>query len=379
MSDSDPVRQSPGRWHLPVSWSIVAGTAALLLMGTLLAARAQRQGKAAALADAPKGVGTIPVVAAVYRVRHRYIGTLCAWEEARLGPQFLSGYLTDVKVRPGDRVRQGQTLAIIEPERAKAQSDMTRLQVQAMEANLVALARESERIQGLEHKGIVSENEAEKKLAQVTSDRARMQAQEAQVTSADMEFQDAILKAPFDGEVGERFLDPGAFVRPGSEVLTVVDRDKVRVVADAPEEDLAFLAPGTPVRLGLLATGQEVAAAITRLSPAADSSTRTLHFELDLGNPDRLLPVGTSAEIWIQEKAGRPVAEIPAAAATVQGSQATVYQVDGDRARKVVVPFLGEQDGMLFLAPMLPGGTRVVLEGRSGLHDGDRIREGTSR
>ena len=51
------------------------------------------------------------------------------------------------------------------------------------------------------------------------------------------------------GEVSERSVDPGAYVRPGNAVVTIVDRTTVRVTADAPESDFAVVAPGTQVRI----------------------------------------------------------------------------------------------------------------------------------
>ena len=362
----------PGR-PFPVAWAIVAGTVAILGLGTGLALRAHFRQKAVPMAERPKSVGTCAVEETQYRIQHRYVGTLCSWEEAKVGPQFLSGYLTAVRVRPGDSVRRGQLLAILEPERAQAESTATRMEVEALEARLSALAKESERIQGLRKKGIVSQNEAEKKLAEVLSERARLEAAKAKVTAMTLEFQDSSLRAPFDGEVSERFLDPGAFVRPGSNILTLVDRNRIRVVADAPEGDSPFLAVGDAVTLSLLANKRTLAARISRLSPAADAGTRTLHFELDLPNADHALSVGTTAELLIEEKEGRRVLQVPGNAATVNGTQATVFKVEGDHVRKVVLAFLGERDGQFFLAPELPPGTRIVVEGRAQLMDGDRI------
>jgi len=75
-----------------------------------------------ALAQARKVVGVIPVKETLYRAEHRYVGALLAWNESKLGPQFVSGYLTEVRCRPGAVVRKGEPLAIIEPEMAKSRS-----------------------------------------------------------------------------------------------------------------------------------------------------------------------------------------------------------------------------------------------------------------
>ena len=77
---------------------------------------------------------------------------------------------------------------------------------------------------------------------------------------------DCVLRSPFDGEIANRMIDPGAFVRPGVSIVSIVDRATIRVVADAPEIDFGFLSPGTQVKLRVLATNQETS---RRRSPAA--------------------------------------------------------------------------------------------------------------
>ena len=369
--EPDAASAQPRGWPLP--WLVAAGTAVVILVGVGLAIRSARGQNSTSLSEAPKQVGTLAVKESIYHAQHRYVGTLLAWEESKLGPQFISGYVTEVRVRPGALVKRGETLAILEPERAKAQNTISSMQAQAIQAKLAALSSQSERIQGLRKKGIVSENEAENRLAEVLSEKARLEAAKAQMASTAVEFQDTVQRAPFDGEIAERYLDPGAFVRPGSFILSVVNRTRLRCAADAPEGDHPFLSVGRTVHLSLLADGRQMEARISRVSPAADPSTRTIHFELDLENQDRSLPVGTTAEMLILETGGRKVIELPSAAARVEGTRATVFVVEGDRVHKKVLQFLGERDGQLYLSPEVPEGTLVVLDGRTQLQDGDRV------
>jgi hypothetical protein len=123
----------------------------------------------------------------------------------------------------------------------------------------------------------------------------------------------------------------------------------------------------------MLATSDEMTGLIARRSPAASSSTRTLHFEIDLADPQRRLPVGTTADLTIQ--VGKPEAAtvIPGISASVRGEKATIFIADGDRAKKAVIAVKGESLGTLFVDVSLTPGTRVITEGRSLLLDGDLI------
>ena len=107
-----------------------------------------------------------------------------------------------------------------------------------------------------------------------------------------LEVNDCILRAPFGGEVATRTEDPGAFVRPGTQIVSVVDRSIVRVVGDAPEVDFEALAPGTVASVHVLATNKDFKGVIARCAPAADPGTRTVHFEIDVPDPERTAPRG---------------------------------------------------------------------------------------
>ena len=184
---------------------------------------------------------------------------------------------------------------------------------------------------------------------------------------------DCILRAPFAGETGTRTADPGAFVRPGVSIVSIVDRSTIRVTADAPEVDFGVITPGTKVTVHVIPTGRDLVATIARRAPSADATTRTVHFELDVPDPEKTIPVGTTAEIRIEVGTPAPATVIPLAAASVRGSKVSVFVIEGDTAHLRVVALKGELSGKLYLDPQLAPGSRVVTEGRALLNEGDRV------
>jgi multidrug efflux pump subunit AcrA (membrane-fusion protein) len=115
-------------------------------------------------------------------------------------------------------------------------------------------------------------------------------------------------------------------------------------------------------------------ASISRRAPSADPGTRTVHFEVDIADPSREIPVNTTGEVRVD--VGEPVAatEIPLYGATVRGAKATVFIVDHDVAHARVFKVEGESEGNLFVDTALTPGTLVVTEGRALLDDGDPVR-----
>jgi RND family efflux transporter MFP subunit len=301
------------------------------------------------------------------------VATLDPWVIADVGPQLIAAYAATVLVRPGTEVKRGQVLATLDCRESSATNRAVAMQAQAIEAKQKALANESARVTSLLDGGFVAPNEAEQKLATSESQLAELMATQAKLVGTSLAVSDCILRSPFDGEVSRRLVDPGAFVRPGTSIVSVIDRSTVRVTAEVPESDFAFVKPGTPVKIKILATGDEATAAISRRSPAASTSTRTVHFEIDLPDPERKMPVGATADLTIE--VGKPEAAtiVPGIAAAVKSDKATLFVLQGDRAKKVVVSVKGEVLGTLYLDASLPAGTRVVTEGRSLLVDGDQV------
>jgi membrane fusion protein (multidrug efflux system) len=325
------------------------------------------------LAATAKPVSVVTAAAALYRASRVYVGTLQPWVLANVAPQLVSAYVDTVLVRPGAAVARGDILATLDCRNPSATSQAMSMQAHAIDARQRAVADEATRMHSLLDGGFISINEVEQKNAQSASQAASLLSQKAKVATAALEVSDCVLRAPFDGEIGMRALDPGAFVRPGTPIVSVIDRTTVRIVGDAPEGDFAFVAPGTRVKIHALATGQDLDGTVARRSPAADPAMRTIEFEIDLPDPSRLLPVGTTAEIHIDVGEPRAVTQVPLSTVQIRGEKAVLFVVEGEVAHSRTVPVLGESGDRLFLAPELKPGSLVVAEGRGLLEDGDLV------
>jgi RND family efflux transporter MFP subunit len=313
---------------------IAAGVLGVLSVGWALVHHAESEINTVALASAPKPVTTIVARETIYRETHTYVGTIRPWVEANVGPQFVSAYVDTVLVRPGASVKRNEVLATLDCRNASASSLAVAAEARAIDARQIAISHESTRLNSLLDGGFVSPNEAEQKQAQSTSEEAQLASQRAKLASTTLAVSDCVLRAPFDGEISIRSIDPGAFVHPGTPIVTIVDRNTVRMTFEVPEIDFDAVAPEIPVSIDVLATGKAVVGAIARRSPAADPDTRTVHVEVDLDNTSHEIPVNTTAEVKIQVGQPKRTAAVPLVAASITGSRATLFVVEGDVARQ---------------------------------------------
>ena len=358
---------------------IAVGVAAVLLLGFLMVARASSHVNKVALASLPVGVTAVEARTTSFNSTRHYVGTLKPWVEAKIGPQLISAYVGSVLVRPGDKVKRGQVIGTLDCRNASAASLGISMQAKALQAQQLALAHEAARITELQSGGFASANEIERKQADSASKEAELMSTKARLERATLEVSDCVLRSPFDGEVSDRTMDPGAYVHPGESIAMVIDRSTVRVETDVPEEDFDLVKPGVKVDVLALSIGRHVVGAIARRSPAADPSTRTVHFEIDLPDPSRTLPVGTTAELAVASGLPLPAMEIPLAAAAVKGGKATLFLADNGKAKKVVVDVLGEKAGRLFVDTSLPAKALVITEGRTLLKEGESVQVSVDR
>ncbi len=361
----------PKRPFVPL---LLVGLGALVLVGGwLLLRHAMASTNQVALAAAPKGVTVMQARSTTFRPSRRYVGAIEPWLSAKIGPQLVSAYVETVLVRPGDRVRRGQVLATLDCKSTSTAQKTIRMQAKALSETQAALAKEAERVGSLLDGGFVSPNEVEQKSAESLSKRAQLMALQSQMTGTDLAVADCVLRAPFEGEIGDRMVDPGAFVKPGAALVTVVDRNTLRVTAAVPESDFDAVAPLTPLKLKVLATGQELTARIARRAPTADDETRTIHIEVDVPNVDRRIPAGTTADLRLEVGEPEPALEVPLSAAAVRGEKATLALVKAGVAHLATVRVLGEREGRIFLDPSLGQGALIVVEGRSTVTEGDNV------
>jgi RND family efflux transporter MFP subunit len=371
-----PASAVPPHGHRILTILVIAiGVALVTLAVVILAVRAAHGVNEIPLDASPRPVTVVSARSAPYRGSRTYVGSVEPWVSADVGPQFISAYVETVLVRPGASVKKGQVLATLDCSNPSAATQAIEMHAKSASARQRAAADEATRVASMLDGGFVAPNESEQKTALSNSEQALLLETQANVRRSALDVRDCILRAPFDGEIATRTYDPGAFVHPGASIVSIVDRDTVRVVVDATEKDFDALAPSTLVGIDVLATGAHISAPISRRAPTADPKTRTIHFEIDVADPERRYPSGTTATVHVDVGAPAPATEIPIYSATQDEGKAKLFVVDHGVAHALTLPVLGESGADLFFsASVLSSGALVVTEGRALLTDGDKVQ-----
>jgi RND family efflux transporter MFP subunit len=278
----------------------------------------------------------------------------------------VTGYLKTITKDRGDRVKAGELIALLEiPEMVSE----------------IAHARASFAIEDSTCRRLEAIRKAEKSaVTDQDLDLAHAKRDMAEATLKKLETLKGYteIRAPFDGSVTERFVDPGAFIQQGK-LVTIVDTAKVRVIVDVPEAEVRFSQTGTEaaVRFDAL-PGKSVRAVISRSSGTLDPVLRTMRIEMDIPNADASLFPGMFARVELGVERKPQALVIPSKAVSILQEKAFVFVNSGGTAKKVGVT-LGTADGQWFEACSgLTGDELIILPEGTALVDGMAVTaEGT--
>ena len=293
------------------------------------------------------------------------------WYQATLYGK-VSGYLKWIGVDKGDVVKEGQLLAVIDaPEIAD--------QYQQAEADY-----EIKRVTYERYLGVWNDNPDV--IAKQVVDVAKAAAQSAKHLrdSRKTLLDYTKVDAPFSGTITARFADPGALIQAATgsatqaaPLFTIMDMQTVRIYVNVPQEAAYLAKVNTPATLTIRELpDQHFEGVISRTTEALDPATRTLLVEIDLPNKERRLQPGMFANVTLQlQQHANALAIAPAAIVPLQGGAAkSVFVVEQDQVKSVPIK-TGIDDGVwLEILEGLTGDEDVVVVGKDGLNEGERVK-----
>ena len=226
------------------------------------------------------------------------------------------GILTEVLVRRGDPVTEGQTLARLESSVEQATVALNRerakdtSQRDAARERLEFAQKRLDRAMQMQESGVMSAealDEAETAF-EVAENEYREAELDRRLARLELARSEAVLalrtvQSPATGVVTDVELVGGEFVREDVEILTIVELDPLHVETFVPQERLGTIAVGDAATVELSApAGERREAVVTVVDPVIDAASGTLGIRLELPNPDRRLPGGMRCRIGFDEK-----------------------------------------------------------------------------
>ena len=297
-----------------------------------------------------------------------FIGEVRAARRAELAFA-VPGRVARVAVEVGDAVRRGQVLATLDLQPLTAQLAAAQGELSRVEAQVSELRQRHERLRRAQAGGAVSGGEVSAVQAELAAAEAAQRAASAHRDGAAWSLEQATLRAPMDGTVATRLVEPGQAGGPGAPVMAI----------DGDGRELSMLLPAAMA----LKPGQ----AVTLRGAGVEQASRVLRVagRLEAGGVRRVfLQVPADATVgstWTATPAGPAVAgqlQVPLRAvlpdATAGSGRVLRLAADGRTVEQVAVKLGALQGAKVEITQGLAAGDRVIVAGAAGIRVGSRVQ-----
>ncbi len=324
----------------------------------------------------------------------------------------VSGYIRHIYVDIGDKVRQGQVLAVLEvpelsaqlkgtvaevasrkDEIARAQQEVLRAESEhaSLHANYTRLKQASATQPGLIAEQELDDAQSKDLASQAQIDAAKSALSAARqnfdVAGADNERVSALedytrVVAPIDGVIIWRYADTGALIQAGTAsdvqslpVVKLSESNLLRLRIPVPEDAVEFIHVGAQVNVQVDAVHRTLVGKVVRFTRDISLATRTMQTEIDVENKDLSLTPGMYANTTLQLERRDQVLTIPVQAVITNGNQSSVLVVDSQNHVQAQNVTLGLQGSNLVeVKDGLADGERVITGGQSNYQVGETVK-----
>jgi len=357
----------------------------------------ERESKTATPA-APVAVTTVTAAEQPWPAIYEAAGTVRARTSAVIAAK-LMGYVREVKVQPGDRVREGQLLVTLDArdldvnsrhaeaalEEVRSSMPEADSAVAGAKANLDLAQITSSRMQELFNKKSISNQEFDEASAKLESARAAYQmarAKRAQLDAQAARVQQDVrateiarsyaeITAPFPGVVTAKTVDPGTLAAPGTPLLTIEREGAYRLEASVEESHLSAVRVGQPVSVTLDGIDRTLDARVSEIVPAVDAASRSYLVKIDLPNVSSLRSGAFGRASF--SIGSRVVLSIPTASVRERGQLQSVLVAENGVARTRLITAASKNRDQIEVLSGLTAGDKVIFPVPQGLSDGAAV------
>jgi RND family efflux transporter MFP subunit len=244
-----------------------------------------------------------------------------------------SGRVTAVEVDVNDRVEQGDVLLRITAVEQDAGANAARAQLRAAEASAAEAEQTYRRYVALANGQFVSKLQLDQARATRDAAVAARDAARANLAQAAQQAGYTVVRAPFDGVVAARDVEPGETVTPGQPLMRVYEPRELRIEVAVPQTRAEAIRRDPRARV-FLPGNREIVSAEVIVFPAADAASHSVNVRVRLPDLDPVPAPGTTAKVIFDATAAEASAgtvRIPASAVAQRGELSAVYVKRDDR------------------------------------------------
>lgn len=430
-SDSSvPSELAPTRSGKPWFWRLLIlflATGGIIIWRMLAPGGTPRSSVAQQQGPPPKPIETISLATGSATRSVQLLGQVEATQQSTIRAQ-TNGIVKQISVQPGDRVKTGMAIALLDDTDQQLAISQARAQLAQQRSNLARLevgtrpeiiaqrqaavtsvkARELEaqdnlkRTSDLVKEGALSQRllveaqaqlnniqgerlQAEAELAEakagpiqeeIAAQRANVEAAKATLAQAELAQQRTRILASESGIVQTRHISNGDLVQSSGQIVTLVAGDRFDIFLELPEELSGKVTPGMTIDLTTRALPQwKQRATITAVVPSANTASRRQMVRVQINNPPSGLIPGMAIAGNLNMPSNRSSFVVSRDALTRRQNEWLVFAVADGKAKQIPVEMISDMGkNVAIYHPTLRTGQRIVLRGGDGLQDGAPVK-----
>jgi membrane fusion protein (multidrug efflux system) len=289
-------------------------------------------------------VSALVITPAPFENRINSTGTILANEEVEIRSE-ITGQIVKIHFTEGTRVKKGNLLVKINDDELRAQ--LLKQQSQRSLAEDIFKRRKQ-----LYQSGLISSEDYDKAENDLKSIQAEIALIKARIGKTE-------LRAPFDGEIGLRYVSEGSFVNSSTRIATLQNISSVKLDFSIPEKYAAVVTAGSTVTFTVSGSTETYAGSIFAIEPKIDPVTRTVQIRARSENIKRTLVPGAFAQVQLLLEKIPNAIMIP--------SEAVIPEMEG---QKVFLAVNGQAQSRVVSTGLR---TEQFVQITSGLRSGDTL------
>jgi RND family efflux transporter MFP subunit len=292
----------------------------------------------------------------------------------------VSGYLQDIQVDFGDRVKAGQLLATIEVPELQNELDNATATQQKAEADHKNAHLVYTRLLAVnqEHPNLVAQQDLDAAESRDNDTAAATAAAKADVEKYQTLLAYTKITAPFDGVITRRYTDPGAMIEAGTAsqavpLVRISDNYRLRLDFPVSVDDVKDIKQGDPVDVSIDSLGGKTfSGTITRYTDRVDDVTRTMTVEMELPNPNLEVIPGMYATVILKVDRRQNAVALPTEA--IPPGKNSVYVVNSNNEIEERTVSLGLETPTKYeVLSGLNAGDLVMVGNRAQVQPGEKV------
>lgn len=312
-----------------------------------------------------------------------YPATVTALNQVEIRPQ-VSGYITGIFLKEGQRIKKGQKLYTIDQQQYEAAYQQSLANVNVAKANLEKMQQDVDRYTELAKQDAIAKQTLDHALADLQSAKMQLEAAKANTSSVQTNLRYTTIKAPFDGTIGISQVKLGTAVLPGQTLLNTISSDDPiavdfavddkqigrfeqlqRKTADKRDSTFTLILPG--------GNRYPNPGHISFLDRALDPQTGTITARLIFPNPSNILRPGLTCNLHVKNTGIGNSILIPFKAVIEQMGEYFVFVVDSSKAIQRKISVGAKINDKIIVKDGLKVNDQIVVDGIQKLHDGSMI------